>query len=278
VESHEDFANKIYKSIEDTDKKEYKIITKDGKDYEKLSPGWKSAVILDLILGYENNSAPIIIDQPEDNLATDYINHDLIDMIKKIKEDKQIILVSHNATIPMLGDAQNVIICENNEGKIFINSAALESEVKDKKTLDWIAELTDYVASEKNTSKIIAREMKCSLIFIEFLYLYFLSRKLNIDIELPTVLYTYIPFFENINLMLLVKESERKKEVLMSYIRNEENHKYLKREARKVANELNKVSIAQKEQLMNNWSKIIELIKKHGYEELVDVVIKSDKC
>jgi hypothetical protein len=64
----------------------------------------------------------------------------------------------------------------------------------------------------------------------------------------------------------------------MSYIRNEENHKYLKREARKVANELNKVSIAQKEQLMNNWSKIIELIKKHGYEELVDVVIKSDKC
>ncbi|MDI9541111.1 MAG: hypothetical protein QM204_06575 [Bacillota bacterium] len=278
MESHEDFANKIYKSIEDTDKKEYKIITKDGKDYEKLSPGWKSAVILDLILGYENNSAPIIIDQPEDNLATDYINHDLIDMIKKIKEDKQIILVSHNATIPMLGDAQNVIICENNEGKIFINSAALESEVKDKKTLDWIAELTDYVASEKNTSKIIAREMKCSLIFIEFLYLYFLSRKLNIDIELPTVLYTYIPFFENINLMLLVKESERKKEVLMSYIRNEENHKYLKREARKVANELNKVSIAQKEQLMNNWSKIIELIKKHGYEELVDVVIKSDKC
>ncbi len=221
MESHEDFANKIYKSIEDTDKKEYKIITKDGKDYEKLSPGWKSAVILDLILGYENNSAPIIIDQPEDNLATDYINHDLIDMIKKIKEDKQIILVSHNATIPMLGDAQNVIICENNEGKIFINSAALESEVKDKKTLDWIAELTDYVASEKNTSKIIAREMKCSLIFIEFLYLYFLSRKLNIDIELPTVLYTYIPFFENINLMLLVKESERKKEVLMSYIRNE---------------------------------------------------------
>lgn len=64
----------------------------------------------------------------------------------------------------------------------------------------------------------------------------------------------------------------------MSYIRNEENHKYLKREARKVANELNKVSVAQKEQLMNNWSKIIELIKKHGYEEFVDAVIKSDKC
>lgn len=138
-----------------------------------------------------------------------------------------------------------------------------------------LKEVASYVASEKNTSKIIAREMKCSLIFIEFLYLYFLSRKLNIDIELPTVLSTYMPFFEFINIKLLVKESERKKEVLMSYIRNEENHKYLKGEAKKVANELNKVSVDQKEQLMNNCPKIIELIKKHGYEEFVESVIKN---
>lgn len=143
ISSHSDLANKVFKSIEDTNKKEYKIITKDGKDYRNLSPGWKSAVILDLILGYEENSAPIIIDQPEDNLATNYINYDLVEMIKKIKEDKQVILVSHNATIPMLGDAQNLIICENDGEKLYINSAALESEIKGKKTLDWIAELTD---------------------------------------------------------------------------------------------------------------------------------------
>lgn len=143
VNSHSDLANKVYKSIENTNKKEYRIITNDGKDYQTLSPGWKSAVILDLILGYEANFAPIIIDQPEDNLATNYINHDLIEMIKKIKEDKQVILVSHNATIPMLGDAQNLIICENDGGKLYINSAPLESEIKGKKTLDWIAELTD---------------------------------------------------------------------------------------------------------------------------------------
>ena len=143
VNSHSDFANKIFEFIEATNKKEYQIKTNDGKDYKNLSPGWKTAVILDLILGYEENSAPIIIDQPEDNLATNYINHDLIEMIKKIKENKQVILVSHNATIPMLGDAQNLIICENDDGKLYINSAPLESEIKGKKTLDWIAELTD---------------------------------------------------------------------------------------------------------------------------------------
>ena len=86
VNSHSDFANKIFEFIEATNKKEYQIKTNDGKDYKNLSPGWKTAVILDLILGYEENSAPIIIDQPEDNLATNYINHDLIEMIKKSKK------------------------------------------------------------------------------------------------------------------------------------------------------------------------------------------------
>lgn len=135
VNSHSDLANKVYKSIENTNKKEYRIITNDGKDYKNLSPGWKSAVILDLILGYEENSAPIIIDQPEDNLATNYINHDLIEMIKKIKKINKLFLVSHNATIPMLGDAQNLIICENDGEKLYINSASLESEIKGK---HWI--------------------------------------------------------------------------------------------------------------------------------------------
>lgn len=143
INSYADFSDKVYGLIAETNKKEYEIITKDGRDYKSLSPGWKSAIILDLILGYKDNAAPIIIDQPEDNLATSYINHDLIEMIKRIKVEKQVILVSHNATIPMLGDAQNLIMCENEGEKLYITSASLESKIKGKKTLDWIAELTD---------------------------------------------------------------------------------------------------------------------------------------
>ena len=143
VSSYDDFAKKIYNEINSTNTKKYKIITSNGKDFDKLSPGWKSAIILDLVLGYENDIAPLIIDQPEDNLATDYINHNLIDLIKAIKSKKQIILVSHNATIPMLGDAQNIILCENKDGKIQIKSAPLESSINNKKVLDYIAEITD---------------------------------------------------------------------------------------------------------------------------------------
>lgn len=143
VNGYDDFARKIKTDISSKNRRTYQIITSDGREFSKLSPGWKSAIILDLLLGYDGDYAPLIIDQPEDNLATDYINHDLVEHIKKIKPKKQIVLVSHNATIPMLGDAQNVIVCINNGDKIIIRSAALESSIDGKRVLDSIAEITD---------------------------------------------------------------------------------------------------------------------------------------
>ena len=143
VNGYHDLASKIYNEISEKNKKTYKIVTAEGKDFEQLSPGWKAAVILDLLLGYDGDNAPLIIDQPEDNLATDYINHDLIKNIKTIKPNKQIILVSHNATIPMLGDAQNVIVCKNVNGIVQIKSAPLESYIDGERVLDLIADITD---------------------------------------------------------------------------------------------------------------------------------------
>lgn len=143
VKDYDHFAEKVYNAVNSQNRKTYKIITSDGKDFETLSPGWKSAIILDLVLGYEDDIAPIIIDQPEDNLATDYINHKFIELIKTIKTKKQIVLVSHNATIPMLGDAQNVIICDNTCGMITIKSEPLEGKYNNRPVLDYIAEITD---------------------------------------------------------------------------------------------------------------------------------------
>lgn len=143
VHDYDDFENRIYNSFEDLNKKRYKIITKDDREFEKLSPGWKTSVILDIILGYDNDSAPIIIDQPEDNLATDYINKGLVTAVKKIKSKKQIILVSHNATIPMLADAQNIILCKNIDNKLIIKSSPMEGEIDGISVVDLIAKITD---------------------------------------------------------------------------------------------------------------------------------------
>ena len=52
-------------------------------------------------------------------------------------------MVSHNATIPMLGDAQNVILCKNEGGVITIRSAPLEGEIHGTDVVDHVAEITD---------------------------------------------------------------------------------------------------------------------------------------
>ena len=143
VRDYDEFEAKIYGKFESLNRKKYKIITKEGKDFDQLSPGWKTSVILDIILGYDEDISPIIIDQPEDNLATNYINKGLVSAIKKIKTKKQIILVSHNATIPMLADAQNIVLCRNEGNKLIIKSSPLEGFIDGKSVVDYIAEITD---------------------------------------------------------------------------------------------------------------------------------------
>lgn len=137
------YKEKIYDKIESQNKKTYAITTKDGRKFSELSPGWKTAIILDLVLGYEKDIAPIFIDQPEDNLATSYINNELVEAVKESKCKRQIVVISHNATIPMLADAQNIILCKNDKGKIVIRSGAMEESIENKKVIDSIAEITD---------------------------------------------------------------------------------------------------------------------------------------
>lgn len=143
VHDYDDFEIRVNKDFENLNKRTYNIVASDGRKFEDLSAGWKTSVILDIILGFEGDIAPIIIDQPEDNLATSYINKGLVKAIKAIKSKKQIVLVSHNATIPMLGDAQNIVLCKIKDSKIEIKSGRLESEINGKSIVDHIAEITD---------------------------------------------------------------------------------------------------------------------------------------
>ena len=143
VYTYDEFKTTVNSRFSLLNKKEYKIKTKSGHNYDMLSAGYKTSVILDLVLGSTDDIAPLIIDQPEDNLATSYINKGLIQAIKACKSRKQILLVSHNATIPMLGDAQNVVFCENKGNIITIRSSPLEGSINKKSVVDIIADETD---------------------------------------------------------------------------------------------------------------------------------------
>ena len=143
IRSLNSMAAAVASNLEKSKKRTFSITTKNGTNWDELSEGRKTAILLDLILGFDGNTAPLIIDQPEDNLAADYINDGLAAAIKGSKATRQTIVVTHNATIPMLADAQTVVLCRNIDGKLVIRSARLEGFIDGKRALDWIVEITD---------------------------------------------------------------------------------------------------------------------------------------
>ena len=143
IRSLNSMAAAVASNLEKSKKRTFSITTKNGTNWDELSEGRKTAILLDLILGFDGNTAPLIIDQPKDNLAADYINDGLAAAIKGSKATRQTIVVTHNATIPMLADAQTVVLCRNIDGKLVIRSARLEGFIDGKRALDWIVEITD---------------------------------------------------------------------------------------------------------------------------------------
>jgi len=88
------------------------------KELSTLSAGQKATALLILLFAQENRI--LIIDQPEDDLDNRFIYEDIVKILREIKNNRQIILVTHNANIPVLGDAEQVFVLEasNNECSI----------------------------------------------------------------------------------------------------------------------------------------------------------------
>lgn len=80
-----------------------------------MSPGKANLVILKLLVELSESQAPILIDQPEDNLDNRSIYHDLVKFLRKRKLDRQIIIVSHNPNIVVSSDSENVIVANQND-------------------------------------------------------------------------------------------------------------------------------------------------------------------
>ena len=82
------------------------------RDFSKLSLGQQQSVLLALMLSSRSN-VPIIIDQPEDNLDSEFIYKGLVPVLRMAKERRQIIVVTHNANIAVLGDAEQIVILKS---------------------------------------------------------------------------------------------------------------------------------------------------------------------
>jgi len=88
----------------------------ENDNISQMSPGKKALVLLKLLISLADSKCPILIDQPEDDLDNRSIYDELIPFIRKKKIERQIIVVTHNANVVLGGDAEEVIVA-NQDGQ-----------------------------------------------------------------------------------------------------------------------------------------------------------------
>jgi len=118
--------------IEDRVKIELNVSTSrdaNFKDAADLSRGQKCTALLPILLA--RRRSPLIIDQPEDNLDNHFIYETVVNTIRRLKSKRQMIFITHNANIPVLAEADLVMVL-NSDGKIgFIEKQGTVDQCRD---------------------------------------------------------------------------------------------------------------------------------------------------
>lgn len=87
------------------------ITLKDVDTYKPthtLSTGQKCTAILPILL--LDSDSPLLIDQPEDNLDNSFVYGTIVESIRRVRPKRQLIFVTHNPNIPVLGEASRVVV------------------------------------------------------------------------------------------------------------------------------------------------------------------------
>jgi len=79
----------------------------------QLSDGQKHTILLTIAMLAESNM-PLVIDQPEDDLDNAFIFTSVVATLRSIKERRQLIVVTHNANIAVLGDSELILPMKRN--------------------------------------------------------------------------------------------------------------------------------------------------------------------
>ncbi len=85
------------------------------KPSSSLSTGQKCTSILPILL--LESASPLLIDQPEDNLDNSFIYDTIVEKLRKIKTQRQLIFITHNPNVVVLGNSDMVFVMES-DGKV----------------------------------------------------------------------------------------------------------------------------------------------------------------
>lgn len=107
------------------------ISLKDGADFKNsadLSTGQRCTVILPILL--LESERPLLIDQPEDNLDNAFVYDTIVKSLREAKGGRQLIFVTHNPNIPVLGEAERVFVFASDGRRGAVSHVGTVEDVK----------------------------------------------------------------------------------------------------------------------------------------------------
>jgi ABC-type cobalamin/Fe3+-siderophores transport system ATPase subunit len=96
-----------------------------NKMLRELSMGERAIVLLKILLSLDDK--PLLIDQAEEHLDNRYIYSELMPAFRDAKTKRQIIVATHNANLVVNTDAEQVIVANYENGRLFYEAGTLEN-------------------------------------------------------------------------------------------------------------------------------------------------------
>ena len=100
------------------------------KESTNLSTGQRCTTILPILL--TQSERPLLIDQPEDNLDNAFVYETIVRALQAIKGTRQVIFVTHNPNIPVLGDAERVFVFSSDGQHSTLKQVGTVDECRDQ--------------------------------------------------------------------------------------------------------------------------------------------------
>lgn len=85
-----------------------------GFEPTSMTPGKRALFALTLLLDGQERKWPLLLDQPEDDLDSRSVFDTIVPFLKKVKKNRQIIMVTHDANLVIGADAEQVIVANRN--------------------------------------------------------------------------------------------------------------------------------------------------------------------
>lgn len=125
----------------DADFKVRNTIVEENMDvYEEVSAGFDAQMYFTLLSGEMRDKGIYIIDQPEDHISQKAIKDFVLDQFRRMGQQRQVIMVTHNPQFIVNLDVDNVIYLSKSDGKFTIQSGALEFENEQYSVLRIVAD------------------------------------------------------------------------------------------------------------------------------------------